>query len=68
MPEIVKFKAFCLERYKYEHNMCGKDVFNLFIKYGVMDYISSFYDVLHTFGDQYIIQDIDLFIAARQTS
>ena len=67
MPEIVRFKAFCLERYKYKHNMNGKDTFRLFKQYGVMDYISSFYDVLHTFGDKYLVEDIDLFIKARQT-
>jgi len=66
MQEVAKFKAFCLERYKYEHNMSGKDTFLLFKKYGVMDYLGSFYDVLHTFGDKYIVQDIDLFIEARQ--
>ena len=66
MPEIVKFKAFCIERYKYEHKMNGKDAISLFMKYGILEYINSFYDVLHTFGDQYIVQDIDLFIAARQ--
>jgi len=66
MPEIVKFKAFCLERYKYEHNITGKDTIRLFMQYGVMEYISSFYDVLHTFGDKYIVEEIDLFIKARQ--
>ena len=66
MPEVVKFKAFCLERYKHEHNMRGKDALRLFNQYGVMDYLSSFYDVLHTFGDKYLVQDIDLFIEARQ--
>ena len=66
MPEVVKFKAFCIERYKYEHNLSGKATISLFMKFGVLDYINSFYDVLHTFGDQYIVQDIDLFIAARR--
>jgi len=68
MPEVVKFKAFCLERYKYEHNMSGKDTISLFMQYGVMDYISSFYDVLHTFGDKYIVQDIEEFIKVRAPS
>jgi len=66
MSEIVNFKAFCLERYKFKHNLNGKDVIHLFLKYGVLEYISSFYDVLHTFGDQYIIEDIDRFIEVRQ--
>ena len=66
MPEIVKFKAFCIERYKYAHDLKGNEVFLLFKQYGVMDYIGSFYDVLHTFGDKYIIADIDEFIAIRK--
>ena len=67
MTEVVKFKAFCLERYKYSHNLNGREVLSLFVKYGVMDYIGSFYDVLHTFGDKYIVADIEEFIAERQT-
>jgi len=66
VPEIVRFKAFCLERYKYAHGLTGREALHLFIQYGVMDYIRSFYDVLHTFGEQYIVADIDEFIAARQ--
>ncbi|MCL2421212.1 MAG: DUF3791 domain-containing protein [Defluviitaleaceae bacterium] len=65
MPKVVNFKAFCLERYKYEHDMNGRDAMALFKEYGVFDYISSFYDVLHSFGDKYIVQDIELFIKAR---
>jgi hypothetical protein len=65
MTEVLKFKAFCLERYKHAHNMKGIDTLRLFQRYGVMDYIGSFYDVLHTFGDRYIVEDIDEFIKTR---
>jgi len=68
MPDVVKFKAFCIERYKYEHNLNGKATIRLFLQYGVLDYIGSFYDVLHTFGDQYIVEDIDRYIAARRSA
>jgi len=66
MPETVKFKAFCIERYKNAHNLKGSEVLRIFKQYGVMDYISSFYDVLHTFGDKYIVADIDEFISVRK--
>jgi len=66
MSDTAHFKVFCLERYKSEHNMNGKEAFRLFKEYGVLDYLGSFYDVLHTVGDKYIVQDIDLFIEARQ--
>ena len=68
MPEVVKFKAFCIERYKHAHNLNGREVLSLFVKYGVMDYIGSFYDVLHTFGDKYIVADIEEFIETRRTA
>jgi len=67
MPEVIRFKAFCLERYKFAHNLTGKETLRLFKEHGVMDYIGSFYDILHTFGDNYIVADIDEFITARQT-
>ena len=66
MSNTAHFKVFCLERYKSEHNIKGKDAFRLFKEYGVLDYLGSFYDVLHTFGDKYLVEDIDLFIEARQ--
>ena len=67
MSDTAHFKVFCLERYKSEHHMKGHDAFRLFKEYGVLDYLDSFYDVLHTFGDKYIVSDIDEFIAVRQT-
>ena len=67
MEEVIRFKAFCLERYKHLHNMKGIEAFRLFKEYGVLDYLDEFYDVLHTLGDRYIVSDIDEFIAARKT-
>ena len=48
--------------------MNGEEAFCLFKEYGVLDYIDSFYDVLHTYGEQYIVADIDEFIKAQQTA
>ncbi len=38
----------------------------LFQKYNVCEYIMSCYGALHTTGANYIINDIDLYIQARQ--
>ena len=46
--------------------MKGKDAFRLFKEYGVLDYLGSFYDVLHSFGHQYLVQEIDEFIEVRR--
>jgi len=67
MSDTAHFKVFCLERYKSEHKMNGKDAFRLFKDYGVLDYLSEFYDVLHSYGHQHLVSDIDEFIEVRRT-
>ena len=66
MSETLKFKTFCLEQYKQEHGITGAEAVTRFKRYGVLDYLNSFYDVLHTTGAKFIVNDIDLFIQARQ--
>ncbi|WP_444645481.1 DUF3791 domain-containing protein [Caproiciproducens sp. R1] len=66
MSGTVEFKVFCLEAYKNAHQINGAAALDAFHKYGVFDYINSFYDVLHSTGQQYIVEDIDLYIKARQ--
>ena len=65
MSDVAHFKVFCLERYKSKHHLKGNEAFRLFMEYGVLDYLSSFYDVLHSYGEHYIIEDIEGFIASR---
>ena len=66
MAEIVKFKIFCLEQYKNKYNMKGSETLKLFNEYGMLEYLGSFYDILHSYGAGYLIQDIDKFIEARK--
>jgi uncharacterized protein DUF3791 len=68
MSKTVEFKVFCLESYKNAYQLDGFTVLKLFKKNKVFDYISSFYDVLHSTGQQYIVNDIDLYIKARQST
>ena len=37
----------------------------LFAKYGLYDYVTRFFDSLHTTGVKYIVADIDDYIHAR---
>ena len=57
-----KFLVYCIEVYKAAKNMNGKQVINLFTKHGVSDYLVTYYDALHTTGENYIIEEIDLFM------
>jgi hypothetical protein len=67
MSKEGKFLIFCLEMYKATKHLTGKQVMELFKQYDVTDYVLSCYEALHTTGTNYIVEDIDLFIQARQT-
>ena len=62
------FLIYCVELYKAAKELTGRQVSQLFSQYGVWDYIYSCFEALHTTGANYIIEDIDLYIAARQPS
>lgn len=66
MSKELPFIVLCIEEYKNKKKITGKDVINLFNKYNVCEYIHEFYEVLHTTGTKYIINDIDLYIKSCQ--
>lgn len=68
MSETLKFKTYCIEAYKYAKGMKGREVIELFVKYGVLDYINEFFEPLHSTSISYIVDDIDIFIKARQSA
>ena len=60
------FLIYCTELYKSAKKLTGKQVSELFSHYSVWDYIYSCFEALHTTGANYIVEDIDLYIEARQ--
>jgi hypothetical protein len=66
MDKTTRFMVFCIEEYRKAEKLSGKQVISLFNKYGVLDYITSYYEALHTTGTKYIIEDINLYIDARK--
>ncbi len=66
MSKEGNFLIFCIEQYKSAKNLNGRQVMDLFRKYRISEYIVSCFDALHTTGTNYIIEDIDLYIEARQ--
>ena len=66
MSRELPFLVLCVEEYKNHKGMSGKEVMDLFNKYSVCEYIKAFYEVLHTTGTKYIVNDIDLYIKSRQ--
>ena len=68
MSKDLPFIVLCIEEYKHQRGMTGKEVMALFNKYSVCEYIAAFYEVLHTTGTKYIVDDIDSYIESRQTA
>ena len=64
--DVALFVAFCIEEYGAAKGMNGEPVLDLFSKYGLVDYLSEFYDVLHTQSRQWLIEEIDEFIEIRK--
>lgn len=65
-PKTNPFIIFCMESYKEHHGMSGEEVFSLFTYYNVFDYLTSGYDMLHTQGKAYLVEDIDIYIKNRR--
>lgn len=63
---IALFVAFCIEEYKAAKGMTGEQVLDLFLQYGVTDYLSKCFEPLHTQSRQWLIEDIDEFIEIRK--
>ena len=66
MSRESEFLIYCMERYRYYKNLSGKQVRDLFDEKGVFDYIVSNFGALHTVGEEYLINDIDEFIAGSK--
>ena len=67
-PAACGGELHCLEEFKSVEQLSGKDTIELFNRHGVVDYIRAYYEALHTTGRQYIVNDINLYIKARQPS
>ncbi len=63
---VLLFIAFCIENYKDHRNISAEEVLFLFKKYGVINYLTLGFDLLHTQGKEYIMSDIDRYIKNRK--
>lgn len=63
--KINDFVIFCLECYKMKEKLSGKEAFKIFDEYKVFDYLISGYDMLHTQGREWLMDDIDKYLSIR---
>ena len=55
-----------IEQYAKAKSMAAEDVVNLFEQYGIAEHFCEFYDVLHTQGGQWLVEEIDKMINERR--
>ena len=64
--KILLFLSFCIESYKIHKATSAEEVLFLFNKYGVIEYLTNYFDTLHTQSKEYIMEEIDRFIKKRE--
>ncbi|MBQ2176072.1 MAG: DUF3791 domain-containing protein [Alphaproteobacteria bacterium] len=65
--DIAYFVSFCIEQYKTSKNLNGEQALAELQKYGVIEYLESNFEPLHTQSRQWILEDIDEFINLRRS-
>ena len=66
MSKEIKFLIYCLERYRYLKKLSGKEVTILFAQYCIFDYIMKYFYFFYIIFDNYIVNDIDEYIAEQR--
>jgi len=66
MNSTQTFIIFCIEAYKKEKKITGKEVILEFKKYNVFNFLSIFYDILHSQSMKYIVDEINEFIKSSK--
>jgi len=62
----LSFKAFCIEKYADYKSIPSNEVYTLFEENGVLDMLNRDYEILHGFGFEYLVRDIEKFIEEVQ--
>ena len=63
--DVFEFYTFCLEHYATSKRISGMRAWVLFKETGADDYLIDNYDLLHTQGLEFILEDIQRFIKKR---
>ena len=60
------FTSFCIEQYAKAKNLPVEEVVELFERYGLAEHFCEFYDVLHTQGHEWLVEEVDKMIDSRR--
>lgn len=63
---VKLFFVFCTENYKAKTGLDAIEILTLFNKYDVYKFLADNYDILHTQGEDYILDEISAYIKKRK--
>lgn len=66
LPEEFEFYTYTLEKYALAKGLTGLQALALLKRYGADNFLLDHYDLLHTQGTGYVIDEIDRFIKRRK--
>lgn len=64
--DIAYFLSFCIEQYKKKHQLSGEETVSLFDRYDVLPYLEENFEILHTQGHHWLMEEIDELINNRK--
>lgn len=64
--EEFEFYTYCLEKYALAKGLTGLQALALLKRYGAENYLIDHYDLLHTQGTGYVMDELDRFIQRRK--
>lgn len=62
---IPLFLSFCIEQYKNTKSITGEEAMEILSAGGVLDYLESNYEVIHTQSPQWIVEEIEEYLNSR---
>lgn len=65
--DIAYFLSFCIEQYKHRKHISGQEAMMRLKEAGVLLYLANNFEILHTQGAQWIMEDIEEFMRLRQS-
>ena len=63
--KVAEFMSYCIEMYASSKHLSGSVVAARLAQSGGLDYIRRGYEVLHTMGREWIIEDLDDYLKSR---
>ena len=63
--KVAEFMSYCIEMYARDKHLSGSVVAAMLTQCGGFEYLRRGYEVLHTMGSEWIVEDLDGYFKLR---